>query len=132
MDAALCTFDPQTNELIFSGAYNPLYLVRNGEIQQIKGDKFPVGAFVEEQNFTDHTIQIQKGDTIYIFSDGYPDQFGGPKGKKFMYKNFRKLLLSIQDKSMEEQHAILNQRLEEWMGPLEQVDDILIIGVRFH
>ncbi|RMG80001.1 MAG: HAMP domain-containing protein [Bacteroidetes bacterium] len=132
MDAALCSFDPQTNQLTFSGAYNPLYLVRNGEIEQIKGDKFPVGAFVEEQNFTDHTVQIQKGDTIYIFSDGYPDQFGGPKGKKFMYKNFRKLLLSIQDKSMQEQHDILNRKLEEWMGPLEQVDDVLIIGVRFN
>ena len=117
--------------LEFAGAYNPLYLVRDNEIIQVKGDKFPVGAFLgKQEKFTNHKVQVQKGDTIYIFSDGFPDQFGGPRGKKFMYRRFRELLLQIQEHSMEMQRKILDKTLEEWRGNLEQVDDILVIGVR--
>jgi len=80
--------------------------------------------------FTNHEIQLQKGDTVYIFSDGYQDQFGGPKGKKFMSKRFRQLFLDIQGMNMEEQEEMLNQTIEEWKAGREQVDDILVIGVR--
>ena len=132
MDAAMCTIDYKTKELQFSGAYNPLYLIRDGEVLETKGDKFPVGEFLgdEKQNFTNHTVQLQEGDTIYVFSDGYADQFGGPKGKKFMYKRFRQLLLDIQKKPMLKQQEILNEEIDRWRGDLEQVDDIIVIGLR--
>ena len=83
------------------------------------------------QSFTNQEIKLQKGDTIYIFSDGYPDQFGGPKGKKFKHKQFQELLMSLQDKTMDQQRTILDQTIMTWMGELEQIDDILVIGARF-
>ena len=133
MDIALISVDKEKMELDFAGAFNPLYLVRNGEIEILKGDKFPIGAFIGEklQKFNNHKLKMQSGDTIYIFSDGYADQFGGEKGKKFKYKQFQDLLLEIQAKSMKDQKMILDKTITEWMGGLEQVDDILVIGVRF-
>jgi len=154
MDMALCTFKTsevsKTSEvctLQYAGAYNPLYIVRNGktsdktsqvsetcevcELEQIKADKQPVGFhFGKQKPFTNHEIQLKKSDTIYIFSDGYQDQFGGPKGKKFMSKRFRQLFLDIQEMNMEEQKEHLDKTIEEWKGSKEQVDDILVIGVR--
>lgn len=131
MDMTLCALNYDTLELQFSAAFNPLYIVRNGELIQHKADKFPVGMFVgEKQNFTNNTIQLQKGDSIYIFSDGYADQFGGPKGKKFMAGNFRSLLSDVSKLPIDKQKTTLNQTIEEWRGNLEQVDDILVIGVR--
>jgi serine phosphatase RsbU (regulator of sigma subunit)/CHASE3 domain sensor protein len=133
MDIALCSFDAKTNVLQYAGAYNPLYLVRKGELIETKADKFPIGGALEDSDsrkYTSHSIQLYKGDTIYIFSDGYADQFGGEKGKKFMVKQFRQLLLSIQNLSMEEQKTYLNNTIEAWRGKHEQVDDILIIGMR--
>ena len=115
----------------YAGAYNPLYLIRESELQQIKADKQPVGFhFGKQQPFTNHEIQLQKGDTIYIFSDGYQDQFGGPRGKKFMSKRLRQLFLDIQEMSMEEQKEYLNKTVEDWKEGREQVDDILVIGIR--
>lgn len=133
MDAAMCVVDVEKRTVQYAGAFNPLYIIKNGsdEVEQIKGNKFPIGNFVgEEQKFTNHELQLEKGDTVYVFSDGYADQFGGPKGKKFRYKNFRELLLSIQDKEMEEQRQILDTTIEDWKGNLEQIDDILVIGIR--
>ncbi len=131
MDMTLCALNYDTLELQFSGAFNPLYIIRGNELIQYKADKFPVGMFIgEKQNFTNHTIQLQKGDSIYIFSDGYADQFGGPKGKKFMAGNFRQLLSDVSKLPIERQKTMLNQTIEEWRGNLEQVDDILIIGVK--
>jgi serine phosphatase RsbU (regulator of sigma subunit) len=132
MDAAMCMINPKTNELQFAGAFNPLFLIREGVVQEIKGNKLPIGAFIgeERQKFTNHKFQLEKGDTIYIFSDGYADQFGGPKGKKFMYKQFRDLLLEINGKSMDDQKKILNETIESWRGEHEQVDDILVIGLK--
>jgi serine phosphatase RsbU (regulator of sigma subunit) len=131
MDMTLCALNYETLELQFSGAFNPLYIIRGEELIQYKADKFPVGMFIgEKQKFTNHYIQLQKGDTIYIFSDGYADQFGGPKGKKFMAGNFRQLLSDVSKMPIEKQKTLLNQTIEEWRGNLEQVDDILIIGVK--
>ncbi|HHZ63889.1 MAG TPA: pas/pac sensor protein, partial [Flavobacteriales bacterium] len=131
MDAVLCSWN-QNGNLEYALAYNPLLLIRNGAILETKADKQPVGFQTEQQNaFTHHELKLEKGDTVYIFSDGYPDQFGGPKNKKFMMKHFKKLLLSVQDKTMNEQKTILETTMAEWKGDTEQVDDILVMGVRF-
>jgi len=131
MDIALCSIDYDTMELEFSGAYNPLYLIRDGEILITKSDKFAIGSFSpNEKNYDTKNIPIKKGDIIYVFSDGYPDQFGGLKGKKFLYRQFRETLISIKDLPMQEQQQLLDQKIETWKGSYEQVDDILIIGVR--
>lgn len=130
MDMTLCAINYHTLELQFAGAFNPLYIVRGNELLQYKADKFPVGMFVGgKRNFTNNKVQLQKGDTIYIFSDGYADQFGGPKGKKFMAGNFRNLLIEASKLPIDSQKDMLNKTLEAWRGNLEQVDDILIIGV---
>ena len=131
MDAVLLSWDKK-NKLEFALAYNPLLLIRKGEIIEFKPDKQPVGFHMGQQKpFTHHELILEKEDTVYIFSDGYIDQFGGPKQRKFMLKNFKKLLLSIDDKTMDEQKTILKNTLAEWKGDTEQVDDILVMGVRF-
>jgi tetratricopeptide (TPR) repeat protein len=140
--------------LHYAGANNPLWIIRSAhhpdpdasgeesidaslplimtdyELLEIKADKQPIGKYAEPKPFTTHTIELKKGDTIYTFTDGYADQFGGPKGKKFKYAQLKELLLSIQNKTMEEQSQILNLKFEEWKGNLEQVDDVCVIGVR--
>src|ERR1051326_136449 len=134
MDITLCTLDKENSELEFAAAFNPLYLVRDGEIFEIKGNKFSVGIYLEKetQKFTNHKLKIQKGDVIYIFSDGYADQFGGPKGKKFMQNQFRNLLFDIHRKPMPEQKRILDSTIEHWRGNEDQVDDILVMGMRMN
>lgn len=132
MDMSLCVIDFDKMQMQYSGAFNPLYLIRNGTISQYKADKFPVGLRADEEikNFTNNVIQLQKGDTFYIFSDGYADQFGGPKGKKYMAGNFRELLLKTSKEPIERQKDMLDHTIESWRGELEQVDDILVIGVQ--
>lgn len=132
MDIAICSLDYKTLELEYAGAFNPLYLLRDNEIIQTKADKFPIGSFLEGEtpNFTNHKLQLQKGDQLYIFSDGYADQFGGPKGKKFMYRRFRELIVEHSTKSPDNQKQALQESLFDWMQDEEQVDDILVIGVR--
>lgn len=133
MDVALCSLHKDKNVLEYAGANNPLYLVRGEELTQIKADKFAIASFEDgTQNYTTHKIDVQSGDVVYIFSDGYADQFGGDKGKKFMYKKFRELLMSIKDLAMPEQKKILDNQIEEWKGTFEQVDDILVIGVKIN
>lgn len=131
MDLALCSYDAKTRTLEYAGAYNPLYLIRDGEVNQLKADKFAIGGYYEDasKKYTNHVIQLQEKDYIYVFSDGYADQFGGPKGKKFMYKRFRDYLLTLNGKSMSAQKDFLNNTIEHWKGPLEQIDDILVIGM---
>ena len=157
MDAALCSLEytgDNTAVLKYAGAYNSLWITRKdakgddiyekavpffqdeGETDaycgvEVKADKQPVGFLTGEQPpFTNHVIQLQKGDTIYIFSDGYEDQFGGPRDKKFKTKQFKEVLISIQDKTMQEQKERLDKTIEDWRGDEEQVDDILVFGVR--
>jgi serine phosphatase RsbU (regulator of sigma subunit) len=116
----------------YAGANRPLWIVRKGsaEIEEIKATKVAIGGYTEdEQVFTKHTIDLQKGDSVYIFSDGYADQFS-PQDKKLMTRKFKEILLSIQDKTMEEQKQFLGSFIEDWRGDMEQTDDILVIGVR--
>lgn len=132
MDLAVCMIDYKTNTLMYSGAYNPCYYISKGEFNEIKADKFPIGVNTDGvvDIYSENSVQLYKGDTVYIFSDGYADQFGGPKGKKFKYKQMKEIIESIQDKSMQEQGAILDKAFVEWQGNEEQVDDILVIGVK--
>jgi serine phosphatase RsbU (regulator of sigma subunit) len=99
---------------------------------EIKGDRQPIGIYSGEQNFTTNHFKILKNDTLYIFSDGYADQLGGPRGKKLLSRKFKEILLQIQDNSMEMQKVILNKTLEDWQGNLEQIDDILVLGIRWN
>lgn len=128
MDIAFCTLSDR--RLSYAGAHNPLWIVRNGEIIETKANKQPIGRFEHSKPYTTHHFEMEKGDTIYIFSDGYVDQFGGEKGKKFKLKALRELLLGIQDKSMNEQKKKIDEVFESWRGDLEQIDDVCIFGVR--
>ncbi len=131
MDMTICTIDYDNMTLEYAGANNPLYIIRDGEILITKADKFAIASFVDgEKVYTNHEFKLQKGDLIYVFSDGYADQFGGAKGKKFMYKNFRNLLLEVHQLPLEKQKEILYKELKSWQGDVEQVDDILVIGVK--
>ncbi len=130
MDMALCVIDKKRNVLHFAGANNPLYYIRNGELFEIKGDKMPVAIHVRMDPFTNHRVEIMPGDVFYIFSDGYADQFGGPRGKKFKYKALQELLLQIHHKPMAEQKSILDETFEKWKGDMDQIDDVVIVGFR--
>jgi serine phosphatase RsbU (regulator of sigma subunit) len=128
MDIALCSLEG--NKLKYAGANNPLWIVRNNEIIETKANKQPIGKFRAAQPFITHSFDLELGDTIYLFSDGFVDQFGGDKGKKFKAKAFRELLLSIQSQPMEKQKIIIDESFETWRGNLEQIDDVCVIGVR--
>jgi len=133
MDLSFCALDNEKMELQFAGANNPLYIIRNNEIISIPPDKFAIGAFEPgTKHYKNHTTKLQKGDCLYVFSDGYADQFGGKKGKKFMYKRFREMLMEIKDLAMEEQKIKLHDAMEKWRGNFEQIDDILVIGVKIN
>lgn len=133
MDVAFCSIDKKDMILEFAGAFNPLYLIRDNKITEVKGDRFAIGldeTNFKDQTFKNHIIPIQKGDIIYIFSDGFADQFGGPDGKKYKYRRFRHLLLTLHQLPMEKQHEILENNVLEWRGEQDQVDDILVIGIK--
>jgi serine phosphatase RsbU (regulator of sigma subunit) len=129
----------ESAEFQWAGANNPLWYIPGGagqtaKLQEIKADKQPIGYSEEPKPFTTHTFQLSRGNgengLFYLFTDGYPDQFGGPKGKKFKYKQVEELLVSIRDKTMPEQKEILHKTFNDWKGELEQVDDICIIGIK--
>jgi len=133
MDVALCTFDSEKNELQFAGAHRPLFIFKNNVFEKIDADKDSIGGsqLDSDRHFTCRTFKMSKGDTIYMSSDGYADQFGGEKGKKFMAKRFNDLLMSIQSRTMQKQGQILDETIEQWRGSHQQVDDILVIGIKF-
>jgi serine phosphatase RsbU (regulator of sigma subunit) len=157
MDMALISINHETNILQFSGANNPLYLITNSELQilneeskssvklcdnlklsiqsskllyEVKPDKMPIAIYDKMDKFQTHEIQLSKGDQIYMFSDGFADQFGGPKGKKFKYKPFKRLLLQIAHLPMNQQKEILYQTFIDWKVNEEQVDDVVIVGIK--
>ena len=132
MDVSLCVIDRSVMRLQYAGAGRKLYFVRNQELREIPGDKFPIGSYTEPGHlYQSNSILLQKKDTIYLTSDGYPDQFGGERGKKFMVGNFKRMLIEIADLPMDEQYEIVRQRLEDWQGDYDQTDDICVIGLKF-
>ncbi len=137
MDIALCSWDPKTNTLEYSGAYNPLYIIRKGsnEIEITKATKRPIGRFFgkKEVEFQNHSYKINKGDIVYVFTDGYADQFGGDRKWKFTYNRMRELMLAMKDLPMAEQRLAMQKAHEDWVkaGNEVQLDDICVIGVRF-
>lgn len=148
MDLSLCSYDPKTLELQYAGAFNNLWVIRKNisssykptsknevffeeHLLEIKADKFPIGSNLDgvADNYTNWKLQLQKGDCVYLYSDGFADQFGGPKGKKFKYNALKKFLVSVHHLPPAEQREKLLSTFENWRGNLEQVDDILVVGV---
>lgn len=133
MDVSICIINKEKNKIQFAGANNPLYLIRNNELVQIKADKFSVGLSItgEIHQFSNNIVNVQKGDTLYMFSDGYADQLGGEDANsKFFYKRFRDFLIKIHQKDMYQQAKDLELEFNIWRGNLDQIDDILIFGFR--
>ena len=146
MDISICCIDKSTNTLQYSGANNSLYLLRKPEnkldgsdsilenegtkFYEVKPNKMAIGGGDNNKKYETHQLQLEEKDTVYLFSDGYADQFGGPKGKKFMYKSFKRMFLSIQEENLDEQLSIIDKTLVDWKGDIEQLDDICVMGVR--
>lgn len=139
MDIALCSLNEDATILEYAGANRPLWIFRKNKtgeeaFEMIKANKFPIGGLEMEnevkRTFTNHTINVEKGDIIYIFSDGYADQFGGPKGKKYMVGSMQKFVTEITKKPIKEQERLLLKNFLDWKGSLEQIDDVLVIGFR--
>lgn len=131
MEISMCLIDYSTLKMEFSGANNNLYIVRDKNLTLYKGDKQPIGqGYQTTQAFTNHLIQLQKEDVIYLFTDGYPDQFGGNKGKKFLYKQLEDLIVQISALTIQEQKQILQKKFEDWKGILEQIDDVLLMIIK--
>src|SRR5690606_26522928 len=116
--------------LEFAGANNPLYVLADDAITEIKANKQPVGAYENKVPFSTHTIELKGNETVFLFTDGYADQFGGEKGKKFMYRSFKELLISMNTLPLSEQKDQLDKAFEDWRSEFEQVDDVCVIGVR--
>jgi serine phosphatase RsbU (regulator of sigma subunit) len=133
MDISLCVFNPSINLLEWAGANSPLWIVRSGtkDIEEIRPDKQPIGRIDNPKPFTNHSIQVTKNDSIYIFSDGYRDQFGGDNGKKLMTKGFKDHILSIQELDMNNQGEYLNKKFVDWKRAYDQNDDVCVMGIRF-
>lgn len=131
MDVSLCILNKERNILEYSGAYNPLLIFQKGVLREYKADRMPIGIFIREKaTFTNYEIKVNKGDTLYLFSDGITDQFGGPDGSKFKKSSLKKLLHEIHSKPMEEQKLIIETEFEKWKGNDDQIDDVTVIGVR--
>ncbi len=130
MDISLCAWNKSTNELFWAGANNSLWIIQDNVLKEIKGDKQPIGKSDHQKPFVTHMLKLTKGDVIYIFTDGYPDQFGGDNGKKFKYKQLKELALSVNQLPMQEQKMRLAETFDKWKGELQQIDDVLIMGIR--
>jgi tetratricopeptide (TPR) repeat protein len=130
MDISLCAIDINTREVMWAGANNSLWYLMNNEIKEIKPDKQPIGKHEFPKPFTTHHLHLSKGDILYLFTDGYADQFGGEKGKKFKYSKFKELLLNVSEKSMTEQKQLVEEAFNSWKGTLDQIDDVCVIGIR--
>jgi len=133
MDIALCKIDLKTNIVSYAGAHRPLYVMKDGQLDEVKGDKFPIGGgiYKNQTKFNCTTIELHKGDSIFFCSDGFPDQFGGPDNRKFGPQRLREAIVKYHKKPMTEIHHIIDQEWTEWKGDQKQTDDVLLIGVRF-
>jgi serine phosphatase RsbU (regulator of sigma subunit) len=129
MDISLISIDTHAGILEYAGAYNPLVMIRNGEIFETPGDKMPIGFYEIMNGFRKHEIKVEKGDVFYMYSDGYEDQFGGPEGKKIKSRRLKSLLQEICYYPMEKQKEMLEKNFEEWKGDLPQIDDVVMIGI---
>ncbi len=131
MDIAICSFNLEKSEFVAACANNPVWIIRDGEVDEAEPDKFPVGVFPgEPRPFTNHDTEIKSGDAIYLFTDGFADQFGGPRGKKFGYKQLRELVLANHQLPVGEQKIIMENAFRNWKGEAEQIDDVLLVGIR--
>jgi len=131
MEIAICVIDKVKSKLQFSGAFRPLYIVRKGEIIEMNGDNMPIGLYEEEDiSFSNKEMQFEKDDLVYFFTDGYIDQMGGESRKTYRSQNFKKLLLNIHNNSLPEQKEILEKNYNDWRGMNDQLDDILIVGIK--
>lgn len=133
MDISLCKINMETRQVEYAGAHRPLYLVRNGVFEEIKGNKFPIGGgiFKNQTSFTNYSIRLNKGDSIFYFSDGYCDQFGGPDGKKFGTRQLKQIISRVHTMPMRDAHHVFDEEWEKWRGNQKQIDDVLLIGVKF-
>ena len=131
LDIALCAINTETNIIEYSGAYNPLIIIRDNELIECKATRNPIGFYPKEKPFATNKIQLQDNDVIYIYSDGFQDQIGGKNLRKFSSKRFKELLLQIYTLTMPEQNKILENTLKKWRGKFDQVDDITVIGIRY-
>jgi serine phosphatase RsbU (regulator of sigma subunit) len=131
MDISLCIWNKSTNEISWAGANNPLWIWKkeSHEIVEIKPNKQPIGKHFDMQPFTSHPVELAKGDRIYLITDGYADQFGGPESKKFKSKNLKNLLIQISNEKINQQLDILKSTFFKWKGELEQIDDVCIMGI---
>ena len=130
MDRVLLCFDKSNATISYAATYNSPVLISNGEIRKLPADKMPIGQGIKQDSFTLQTVSYSSGDTLYLLTDGYADQFGGAKGKKFKYKQLYELLKTNSHLPLEEQRIVLENTIEEWRGNLEQVDDICVIGIK--
>jgi len=132
MDVACICIDHDAKELQYAGAFNSAIIIRNGELIELPADKMPIGnhPYLNDNPFTNHTIQLEDDDSIYLYSDGYIDQFGWRNNKKFMKRNFKNLLLEIQNVPMKAQRLLMENSFQNWKGDLDQLDDVLVIGVQ--
>jgi serine phosphatase RsbU (regulator of sigma subunit) len=131
MDCSLISFDFKNKKLIYAAANNPVWIIRDKTLIVLEADRMPIGKHDKDSiPFTQREFDLQSGDVVYTLTDGFADQFGGPKGKKFMYKQLENLLISISNKPMQEQKALLEETFNQWKGDLEQVDDVCVIGVK--
>jgi serine phosphatase RsbU (regulator of sigma subunit) len=130
MDIGLCVIDLKKKKLEYSGAFFPLYLIRDNTLTEIKGDKIIIGMNPEGIKYTSHEVDLMENDILYIFSDGYVDQFGGNENKKFMYRRFRYLLTRIHSFPVSDQKSILDENIKTWMAGNPQLDDMLVLGFK--
>jgi serine phosphatase RsbU (regulator of sigma subunit) len=134
MDVCLLSVRRSTNsdivEIEWAGANNPLWIIESHHLNEIKADKQPIGKYAAQQSFTNHKLELKKGDNIYLFTDGLADQFGGPRGKKFKYKQLKEILLANARRKPDEQREALQKSFDSWKGNMEQVDDVCVIGIR--
>jgi sigma-B regulation protein RsbU (phosphoserine phosphatase) len=131
MDVSLVMVDPEKKKLHFAGAYNPIYVVQNNQLVELKGDRMPIGINLDfERDFQDNSLDVNPGDCVYLFTDGFADQFGGAENKKFRYKQFQELILDVHNLPMSQQKDILQKTFTEWKGSYSQVDDVLVIGFK--